>query len=154
MGSQAAKLFDELIQEGGGLPLALVQAEGAKPERGWCEIQNAVESAYASYPGSQLPLSGFTGGISPAASNITPANIIPAAIGIGGNAGVKGGSLGGFGGKDGGKGGYGGKACVGMDSNPWGAFGGGTWGPCAGKGCDPFAAFMSMWGKGVVGLGG
>merc|ERR1712129_370997 len=55
----AVRLFDTMVQEGGGLPLPLVQAAGGTPPRGWREITNAVSLVYANYP----DVGGMAGGM-------------------------------------------------------------------------------------------
>lgn len=46
----AVTLFNDMIQEGGGIPLPLVKLRGAKPPQGWDEVARAVENAYAPFP--------------------------------------------------------------------------------------------------------
>jgi len=48
--ADATRLFDTMVQEGGGLPLQLVKMSGHTPPRGWPEIPSAVRAAYANYP--------------------------------------------------------------------------------------------------------
>jgi len=56
--ADAVRLFDTMVQEGGGLPLQLAAA-GGTPPRGWPEVTNAVALVYANYP----DVGGMAGGM-------------------------------------------------------------------------------------------
>merc|ERR1712217_516572 len=83
----AARLFNAMVQEGGGLPLPMVQAMGGLPPKQWQEVERACEEHFPDRP---PPSSGGGGG---------------------GSWGGKGGSSGGG---CGGGGGYGGGMQMGM----------------------------------------
>jgi len=48
--SDAIRLFNGLIQEGGGLPMYLVRLHGGKPPEDWVEVKTAVSQAYSLHP--------------------------------------------------------------------------------------------------------
>jgi hypothetical protein len=98
--ADCVRLFEELVQEGGGVPLPMVQATGPPP-RNWPEISNTVCLAYQNFP------------------DVTPS------FGGGKGSGGYGAAMGGYGAA---MGGYG--AAMGMGGyDPWGAMKGmGKWG--------------------------
>jgi len=46
---EATKLFNELIKEGGGIPLKLVQKAGGLTQSVWQEVTNTIEVVYSNY---------------------------------------------------------------------------------------------------------
>lgn len=134
--TDATTLFNDMIQEGGGIPLPLIKLRGSKPPRDWEEVTKSVDVAYDPFPLPQAaPPQNSWGG--------------KGGCGFGGD---------GFGGKGWGggfdnwcgkgtDGGFGGGAAAGKG---WGGGGGGeSWGP----GMDQMWAMMSamMSGKGEKG---
>merc|ERR1712217_927170 len=63
----AVKLFNELVQNGGGIPRSLEQVQG-KPPPNWPVIDNAVEQAFANPTPVAMGGMGMGGGCNAASS--------------------------------------------------------------------------------------